>query len=187
MNGPRFWAQLLRGIENQAIIAGGAVRDWFMGLEPKDIDIFIHENNPDDPSTWHQFEWERDPEVILRDNDYPGIRERIIAVEDYIVQGMKINVIRINTDLSIEEYIDLWFDINICKAFYRADADVTRLGHIECLFDFLTDLENRTITISRHGINSPARADRIRQRFGAAEWTVVDPFEPGVNAFDFRL
>jgi len=180
MNGPQFWAQLLRGIENQAIIAGGAVRDWFMGLEPKDIDLFIHESNPNDPSTWHQFEWARDPEIlrdILGDEDYPGALGNIIAVEDYIVQGVKINVVRINTDLSIEEYIDTYFDINICKAFYRADADNTRLGHVECLFDFLTDLENRTITIRRYGPNSRARANRIQQRFGATEWTVENPFE----------
>jgi hypothetical protein len=40
-NGPGLWAAILAKMPPGAIIAGGAVRDWFLGVEPKDIDIFM--------------------------------------------------------------------------------------------------------------------------------------------------
>lgn len=38
--GPDFWRRLLREMPEGAIVAGGAVRDYLLGVEPKDIDVF---------------------------------------------------------------------------------------------------------------------------------------------------
>lgn len=39
-NGPDLWKAVLAQMPHGAIIAGGAVRDFFLGVEPKDIDVF---------------------------------------------------------------------------------------------------------------------------------------------------
>ncbi|WCD56045.1 tRNA nucleotidyltransferase [Caulobacter phage BL198] len=52
-NGPDLWAALLGDIVpvfgGDAVVAGGAIRDFHLGLEPKDIDIWV---NCPDPSTF---------------------------------------------------------------------------------------------------------------------------------------
>lgn len=49
-NGPDLWRKVLAVLPAGAIIAGGAVRDHFLGIEPKDIDVFLpsseYENRP---------------------------------------------------------------------------------------------------------------------------------------------
>lgn len=40
-NGPELWDAILAEMQPGAIIAGGAVRDYFLGVEPKDIDVFM--------------------------------------------------------------------------------------------------------------------------------------------------
>lgn len=40
-NGPAAWAAILNCFPEGAIIAGGAVRDFALGVEPKDIDVFL--------------------------------------------------------------------------------------------------------------------------------------------------
>lgn len=44
-NGPELWDALLKGVPHGSIIAGGAVRDFLLGVKPKDVDIFV----PDTP------------------------------------------------------------------------------------------------------------------------------------------
>lgn len=42
MNGPKLWADMLAAINIPgAVVAGGCIRDCFLSVEPKDIDIFI--------------------------------------------------------------------------------------------------------------------------------------------------
>jgi hypothetical protein len=40
-NGPELWSAILARMPSGSIIAGGAVRDYLNGVEPKDIDVFI--------------------------------------------------------------------------------------------------------------------------------------------------
>lgn len=39
-NGPELWAAILSRMPSGAIVAGGAVRDFLLGVQPKDIDVF---------------------------------------------------------------------------------------------------------------------------------------------------
>lgn len=39
-NGPALWRDILAVMPPGSIIAGGAVRDYFLGVEPKDVDVF---------------------------------------------------------------------------------------------------------------------------------------------------
>lgn len=42
MNGPKLWADMLAAINIPgAVVAGGCIRDCYLCVEPKDIDIFI--------------------------------------------------------------------------------------------------------------------------------------------------
>ncbi len=41
LNGPALWDLILGDMPEGAIIAGGAVRDYLLGVEPKDIDVFM--------------------------------------------------------------------------------------------------------------------------------------------------
>lgn len=40
-NGPELWRAILARMPLGSVIAGGAVRDYLLGVEPKDIDVFI--------------------------------------------------------------------------------------------------------------------------------------------------
>lgn len=40
-NGPLLWSQILDQMPKGSIVAGGAVRDYLLGVEPKDIDVFF--------------------------------------------------------------------------------------------------------------------------------------------------
>ena len=39
-NGPELWSAVLAKMPSGSIVAGGAVRDHLLGVEPKDIDVF---------------------------------------------------------------------------------------------------------------------------------------------------
>lgn len=39
-NGPELWTAILARMPAGAIVAGGAVRDFMLGVEPKDVDVF---------------------------------------------------------------------------------------------------------------------------------------------------
>lgn len=45
-NGPELWTEILTACRkvygDDAVIAGGCIRDYFLGFEPKDIDIFVN-------------------------------------------------------------------------------------------------------------------------------------------------
>lgn len=45
-NGPELWRNILKGMPPGAIIAGGAVRDFLLHEEPKDIDVFMAKQAP---------------------------------------------------------------------------------------------------------------------------------------------
>jgi len=41
-NGPALWDALLDAVNVPgAVVAGGSIRDWCLGIDPKDIDIFV--------------------------------------------------------------------------------------------------------------------------------------------------
>ena len=41
-NGPELWGAILRLVDDpSAVIAGGCIRDFYLGVAPKDIDIFV--------------------------------------------------------------------------------------------------------------------------------------------------
>ena len=40
-NGPDLWRAILAKMPPGSIVAGGAVRDYLLGYEPKDIDVFM--------------------------------------------------------------------------------------------------------------------------------------------------
>lgn len=44
VNGPELWKHILADMPSGAVVAGGAIRDYLLGVEPKDIDVFCPSN-----------------------------------------------------------------------------------------------------------------------------------------------
>ena len=54
-NGPELWNAILDQMPPGAVIAGGAVRDFILGVQPKDIDVFMGDVEPDPVPTQDKF------------------------------------------------------------------------------------------------------------------------------------
>ncbi len=115
------------GIPNHGVLAGGAVADWFLGLEPNDIDIFVNAKGslkrfrdvrtasfgmPEVDLTeygWTQsIAWKQHYEVIssLRQGMLNLIQcrgRRITAAR--VISGFDLNATRVGIDLDTEQLI----------------------------------------------------------------------------------
>ncbi|MFN4091616.1 MAG: hypothetical protein ACK4FG_01815 [Brevundimonas sp.] len=144
-NGPELWAAILGVMPPGSIIAGGAVRDYLLGVEPKDIDVFF------DIINWTHV-----------DGFEPlGGNER---TEEYEAMGP---VCSVNRGRLFDYQIDMIgmelfpFDgPNLVETF---DFGITRCwfdGEVRCLPECQTDFENRTVTLLIQD-----RPERAAERF----------------------
>ncbi len=69
-NCPSFWTVLLQDLPPGAIVAGGAVRDYLLGVPPKDIDIFVETSEWDKPDDFFSLDGraEKDQEYGMMSN-----------------------------------------------------------------------------------------------------------------------
>lgn len=126
-NGPDLWKFLLGNIQEvygcDAVIAGGAVRDHFLGIPINDVDIFIDHNFPEvvrDAMPELNF----GPGMNASDPQYQQSDAEIKGVwEFWDVKGNKINLIA--RPIPKQDYpkplLDT-FDFNICKSAFYIDA-----------------------------------------------------------------
>lgn len=169
MNGFLFWNDVLQRISNAtdgapAVIAGGCIRDYMLGLPPKDIDVFVEGevnhlmgNNPEG------FELDR---LMPAREEYRGNLNNILFIQDYKYRDTAINII--NIDAMVYGVLDN-FDSNINKGMYDG-------MNLEISADMGKDLENREVTIVRQGHNSMQRAQRLVQKVHAAgerDWRIT--------------
>ena len=141
-----------------AIIAGGAFRDLYHNIEPKDIDIFVWDpefsdeqpewqhttaftNDDDDTSIrcWRTI-LELDPEdsITLIYGEYSSFCARNTAVWDIWKSGINIQIIFTKT--KPVDHMHRYFDIGLCKCYHD--------GHkVHYTDDFMTDANNKLLTI----------------------------------------
>lgn len=111
-----------------AIVAGGAPRDWIMGKEASDIDVFVNINPKlTVEQTLSVLESVGFNSVILtehKDDDFLNYLKNpnIINVYSYMLDGIKVQIINLNT--SSFKIVDT-FAFNICKVWYKNNKIVT--------------------------------------------------------------
>ena len=141
-----------------AIIAGGAFRDLYHGIEPKDVDIFVWDPISSDESpafpiaekyvvnnynncvhAWTNILQLGDEDTVtLIFGSYYSPYHKNTAVWDIWKNGLNIQVIF--TKIPPIEHMHLNFDIGLCKCYHDGQ-------NIHYTDDFLTDANNKTLTI----------------------------------------
>lgn len=180
MNCPEFWHEILTDIAIPwSTVTGGCVRDWYLGLPVKDIDVFIGPTGLEQP-TRDTFllpaHWRVDPEdeqFQLNWGDYAG-NPIINSIGNYLVQDTKIQIIFLNS--SLWEAMNQ-FDMNLSRATY------TRQGGLHLPMEFMSDARGQQIHLLNTSEQSLQRAERLLDKLreaGEAGWTIISPYLPSV-------
>lgn len=190
MNGPQFWDKLIDDLlaipapPNQfagaryggdwnITVAGGAVRDWVLGEEPNDIDVFIShridlEEVPLTPPGWEFLR------AVVGNEEYPGAGERF-NVYEYMVEGTRVQTMMLQHGLH-PHYAG--FDYNMTKAYYQKTAGIVMSRE----FSHGLDRMQMWQTGRENPANTPARMQAQLARPHFAGWTVVEnPLRVAVN------
>lgn len=172
MNGPKFWSEIRSAIitagnwRGQPMIAGGCVRDWLIGLEPKDIDVFVSAENFVQPTGDH---WEQDPvnpmPPEIRDG-YEGLNN-ITAVSNLLYKGQAVQIIELAQGMNPHEYV-YSFDMELLRGSYDERGLVVPA-------DAIKDIEQKQIFISRWSENTQQRAQRFLDKVSRVEegWRIT--------------
>lgn len=94
----------------QVVIAGGAVRDWLMGREPKDYDVFVL-GAPDQPEPFERALAGLEPVTMLDFHKSEPFLQGTFRFGERIVQVMA------SPHTSIDALLDS-FDWNVCRFAY---------------------------------------------------------------------
>lgn len=174
-NGPNLWGAILKQMPPGSVIAGGAIRDWYLDVEPKDIDVFTGgQIPPDDPPTQECFFTEAfNPRSGLYriDNYYERQEEyqamgNIQLVSSGQMLGYRVDLVEMTDFTGGDDLIEgfdfamnqMWFDGDLV---YRNNAAVQ-------------DLANHTVTLLRDDRleRSLRRFERFNERMGGG-WKLI--------------
>lgn len=143
MNDPIFWAELLNnvtrasGYRYHGVIAGGAPRDYILGLDVKDIDIFVP-NWPADGDVPRFIEgleargWEYEGETT-RETYHGAFRVFNFVVEDTPIQMILL-------EGTFEDHFNR-FDHSLTRCYYRP------FEGLQLKPEFLRSMHNRVINL----------------------------------------
>ena len=149
-NGPDLWDEIRGHFPQDAIIAGGAVRDYMLQHEHRDIDVFLpYQNFIDLPE-----EFVHDIPDIPREDEYPA-DSAPFAVLNYRYKDHKVQLIY--TEKSPREHIDT-FDIGLCQMWYDGEIHMTKAAEL--------DWRENTLTIIRMCRKTPDRVERFQDKYG---------------------
>ena len=173
-NGPTLWKQLIAITENvlkaPAIVAGGAVRDYKLGLEPKDIDIFVPVKIELDLEfaipEFKKHDLELSvfmPDTEIKDGYFLDQEEvddglfqaEVKGVLDGTFGPLKVQIIARPCDPFTGETVVSKFDLSICQAWYDGDVHYSNA----CTESFQT----KEVKLLRR--DTRARMKRSRERF----------------------
>lgn len=160
VNGPELWDQILAFFPG-AIIGGGAVRDYLLGVEPKDIDVFANANDLHVPDNFAPLEGDRREEY-----DALGF---IDVVSRATMAGYQIDLVGINLACTPRELIET-FDFGVSRCAYTTSAGIIDTA------ESLADRSNKTVTLLLDDRleRSRLRFARFNERMGG-DWTLVEP------------
>jgi len=173
-----IFKEILDAIDlDNAIIAGGAVRDWLTGRKPKDIDVFYTGNLNFKRLTDLGFTVDHE----FDDREIYGNLLGIQTILDHVYKGYKVQFIQINCDP--HAFVNT-FDLSTSYCWY--DFDGFRFAP-----EFLKSMDTGVIEILKtlNPERSQQRAEKLLAEqsdyFLSVENRVVaqDPFDFGKNAF----
>ena len=165
-NGPLLWTKILSLFpeEIRVVVAGGAVRDYFLGLVPKDIDLFVAiENTNEFSNLIETLNKTGDLTLDIRGTQtietYDAfIIGELVAVAEGVGFGYRIGIGARKSLFRGHTFLLETFDFDVLKACFCC-----RDGLIETA-SFSRDISARTATYSPTEPNDEARSrDRFRR------------------------
>lgn len=171
MNGPDLWNDILAEVHETfpgAVIAGGAVRDFLLGQEPRDIDVFVNATR-DELSQVDLFGGELLTFEELSDyKQNPDWKEEVTGVLNGFYGGYPVQIIG-RAFASGDELMER-FDLGITRCWFDGQLHDTPAA--------AADRRARTLTLMRwdtpeHVRATKKRVKRFRER--GSVWTFVDP------------
>lgn len=185
---PETWREVFWEVKKTfpgAIIAGGALRDWYLGKEVKDVDIFV---------PWHPVQgpmldgWKPMSVEFLEEEGY-GLQRAVQGVWEKEVEGIKFQIIKVSF-LGPNFVYDLMhnFDIGLCKVWGRTEG-VFEAEEVYFHPDFVKDAYNRTLTVTN--FETPQSTVKRMKRLSAKypDFKVVwdEPVVKEALNYDFPL
>lgn len=161
-NGPDLWDAILDRLNCPgAVVAGGAVRDYFLGVPPKDIDIFVCAGVLNPPNCFASL---GDDE---RAEEYEGL-PNIQAIMRGEIAGLQIDLVGVDPFASGFELVET-FDFGISRCFYCGMG--VAIGTPEFHWDRAH--QEVSLLIGDRRERAQRRFDRFNERMGGG-WTLVD-------------
>ncbi|MDR7061215.1 MULTISPECIES: hypothetical protein [unclassified Sphingopyxis] len=159
VNGPELWDQILAFFPG-AVIGGGAVRDYLLGVEPKDIDVFAYSADLDIPTNFASLDSDRREE-------YEALGF-IDIVTRATLAGYQVDLVGINMFSTPDALIES-FDFGVSRCAYTTERGI--IDTPECR----SDRENRTVSILLDDrlIRGRRRFERFNDRMGG-DWTLIE-------------
>lgn len=202
-NGPALWKEILSFFPQGSIIAGGCVRDFWLGKKPKDIDVFYPCTETEEYNYWDPYNnllkrvkvsefngflnreitrEKHDPDWIWQQNkEYPSDVEAGDGYEDpgpinSVDDLIYKGVWNVNT-VALQEGIDT------LSYFYEFD-----LGTCMALYDgnlfytkqFIDDMTAKTVTLVNPKKRTRDRAERFVNN--NPEFTIVESTDTGTES-----
>lgn len=180
-NGPALWQSIFEviGTHWQPCVAGGAVRDYWLRQEPKDIDVFVPATCNEDFTSIIDALPDRlahgriiglmgDPSLA---SEYQaGEETEVFGVWEGEILGLPVNIVgRKSIETSVTSLLTT-FDFGINQCAYRdGQFSTTKAFEVDYLGRIFTLAHNRTYA------QSIERFDRINARHGGV-YRLVDPF-----------
>jgi hypothetical protein len=172
-NGPELWKKLLDAVEEiyepfYTCVAGGAVRDYLLKQEAKDIDIYVipSEDIFKDGARevienanclgWNAVELLPNNAYQNRDDGRPN---PVVCVFRGHVFGRKVDLIFLKTTLTKGEDIVKSFDFKICQCWWDGEVHQTREAAYDMAKMQWTPVTKLTPTTRGH-------FDRVNKRYG---------------------
>jgi hypothetical protein len=143
----RSFLSLVKDIEgaNDAIIAGGAARDEFLGVKPKDFDIFLPVTGYVNVLGFLINSRSHQTPTILSNRDYAINNLMLAEVAELDYEGIKVQLMGMRSNKAEDEFsLDVInsFDYNLCKIWY--DGSVILRDTPE----FQSDVNTRQMTLA---------------------------------------
>lgn len=162
-NGPELWDAILGPAHeafpgHKVVIGGGAVRDYLLGFEPKDIDVFVLGQPPGGMINHPDFLYLEPHEN--RKAEYEG-KQWVKFVCDYEAFGFQVQVIGV-TEPTGQALVDA-FDLGITRCWYED-------GEVHDTLSAKIDRDCKAVTILLHDrlSRSMERAERFIERHAGA-------------------
>jgi len=172
-NGPDLWREILAIMPPGSVVAGGAVRDFLLGVEPKDIDVFI-DMAADGAASG------RDPRFGLYriDNEYERFEEYaavsdIVCVSSGMLMGRRVDAVVMENYTGGAALVE-GFDFGINRCWFDGELHDTPEARSD------REAKRATLLLTDRIERSVKRFERLRERWGD-EWQIELPAQ-GIEA-----